>query len=297
MSIFEELRSATAEVAASAGRAVVRIGRAGGRGAGIVTGDGVVVTSAHNVRGGQVTITFPGGREAIGTVKGVDADGDLAVIDVDTAGASAIAWSESELTVGDAVFAPALPLGGTGLRVTLGAVSATGAAFRGPRGRLITDAVEHSAPLGRGSSGGPLVDEAGRLVAINTHRPGEGLYLAIPATAALRTRVEALARGESPNRRRLGVGLAPPHVARRLRGAVGLEPRDGVLVREVAEGSPAAAAGVQRGDLVVAAGGAAVDSIDALLTAVDGAGDSLELRVVRGADEITVTVEWSGPGE
>ena len=291
MSIFDELRTATATVATSAGAAVVRVGRAGGRGAGIVTAPGVVVTSAHNVRGEELTVTFPGGREEVGAVKGVDADGDLAVVAVDTGDVAPIAWSDAEIGLGDTVFAPVVPLGGAEVRVTVGTVSARQAAFRGPRGRLISDAVEHTAPLGRGSSGGPLVDPEGRLVAINTHRPGGGLYLALPVTADLRTRIDALARGESPARRRLGVALAPPHVARRLRAAVGLEPRDGVLVREVAEGSAAAGAGVQRGDLIVAAGGDPVTSVDALLAAVD-AGDTLALTLVRGAEEITVTVEW-----
>jgi serine protease Do len=297
VSIFEELRTATTSVATTAGRSVVRVGRAGGRGAGFVTQAGLVVTSAHNLRGDEVTVTFPGGREATGTVKGVDADGDVAVVAVDTGDATPIEWSDTPPVLGDAVFAPAIPLWASEIRVTSGSVSATGAAFRGPHGRLITDAVEHTAPLGRGSSGGPLVDVSGRLVGINTHRPGEGLYLALPATEALRSRVADLGRGESPQRRRLGVALAPPHVARRLRAAVGLEPRDGVLVREVGDATPAAAAGLQRGDLIVAAGGAPVSSVDALASAVDASADRLELQVVRGAAEVTVTVEWSHPGE
>ena len=79
------------------------------------------------------------------------------------------------------MFALALPAGGGGVRVTFGTVSSLGRNFRGPRGRLITDGIEHTAPLGRGSSGGPLVDPEGRLLGINTHRPGDGLYLALPA--------------------------------------------------------------------------------------------------------------------
>ena len=112
--------------------------------------------------------------------------------------------------------------GGRGLRVSFGTVSGVGRTFRGPRGRRIAGALEHTAPLGRGSSGGPLVDAEGRLVGINTHRLGEGFYLALPAGAALKTRVDALARGESASRVQLGVGLAPSHVARRLRRSVGL---------------------------------------------------------------------------
>jgi serine protease Do len=295
MSLLDELTTATTQVLEGAGGAVVRIGRAEGRGAGIVVGAGVVVTSAHNLRGDETTVTFADGRSVTATVKGVDADGDLAVLAVDTGDASPITWADEGVAPqGAPVFALALPSGGGGVRVTFGTVSSVGRNFRGPRGRLITDGIEHSAPLGRGSSGGPLVDTDGRLVAINTHRPGDGLYLALPASAALRSRVDALSRGEAPTRRRLGVALAPPHVARRLRAAVGLEPRDGVLVREVADDSPAATAGLQRGDLIVAAGGQPVGSIDALLAAVDGVGPdgALSLQVVRGVEELDVVVHF-----
>jgi len=196
--------------------------------------------------------------------------------------------------LGAPVLALALPAGGGGVRVTFGTISSVGRSFRGPRGRLITDGVEHTAPIGRGSSGGPLVDLDGRLLAINTHRPGDGLYLALPVTEARRARIDALTRGESPSRRRLGVALAPPHVARRLRAAVGLPARDGVLIRDVAEGGPGAAASLVRGDLIVAAAGAPVGSIDDLLAAVDGVGDAgtLLLRVVRGTDEVDITVRF-----
>jgi serine protease Do len=294
MSLFEELTAATGRAVAAAGGAVVRIGRAEGRGTGIVVDSGTVVTSAHNLRGDEVTVTFGDGRSATGTVKGTDSDGDLAVIAVDTGDATPVTWADASPLLGAPVLALALPAGSSGVRVTVGIVSAVGRSFRGPRGRLITDSIEHTAPLGRGSSGGPLVDTDGRLVAINTHRPGDGFYLARPGTDALRARLDALARGESPARRRLGVALAPAHTARRLRAAVGLEARDGVLVREVAEGSPAASAGLLRGDLIVAAAGNPVGSIDDLLSAVDGVGDDgrLSLRVVRGTAELDVDVRF-----
>jgi serine protease Do len=294
MSLLDELTAATARVLTAAGGAVVRIGRAEGRGAGIVVAPGSVVTSAHNLRGEEVTVTFSDGRAVTGTVKGVDSDGDLAVIAVDTGNVAPISWSDTAPALGAPVLALALPAGGGGVRVTFGTISSVGRSFRGPRGRLITDGVEHTAPIGRGSSGGPLVDLDGRLLAINTHRPGDGLYLALPVTEARRGRVDALARGESPTRRRLGVGLAPPHVARRLRAAVGLPARDGVLIRDVAEGGPGAAAGLVRGDLIVAAAGQPVGSIDDLLGAVDGVGEegTLLLRVVRATEEVDVTVRF-----
>jgi serine protease Do len=295
MSVFEEIAAAAGGVNASANPSVVRVGRHGGRGAGVVIGQGSVLTSAHNLRGKEVTITFPEGRSELGEVAAVDLEGDLAVVSVDTGSAAPLAWVDEPgegPSLGSVVFAVGPVPGFGGNRVTVGFVSATGVAFRGPRGRLITDGFEHTAFVGRGSSGGPLVDAGGRLLGINTHRPGDGSYLAIPATAALKARVEALTRGEAPTRRRLGVAIAPAHVARRLRAAVGLPEREGVLIRDVGEGSPAETAGLRRGDLVVAIGSDPVDSIDSLSRALDalGSADHIEVTVVRGAEEVTVSV-------
>ena len=152
------------------------------------------------------------------------------------------------------MFALADP-GGRGLRTSFGLVTATGRSFRGPRGRRIRGSIEHSAPLPRGSSGGPLVDVEGRLLGINSVRMEGGLLLALPADAALRGVADALGRGEAPARPRLGLALAPPRAARRMRAAVGLPEREGLLVRGVEAGSPAERAGLQQGDLLVAAGG------------------------------------------
>jgi S1-C subfamily serine protease len=115
-----------------------------------------------------------------------------------------------------------------------------------------------------------------------------GLILALPTDAALRERADALARGEESARPRLGVAIAPPHVARRLRRAVGLPERDGLLVRWVEDGSPADRAGIEKGDLIVAAGGEEVSRIDDLEPLLTG--ESLTLTVVRGADERDVQV-------
>lgn len=292
MSRADDTATAVATIAERVGPGVLNIGRDGGRGAGLILRAGLVVTSAHNLRGSTVTIGFGDGRIATGEVLGMDIEGDLAVIGVETGELSAVPWpplASGAPALGQEVFAVGSLAGGP--RVTAGRVSALGAAFRGPRARLITDAIEHTAVVGRGSSGGPLVDAEGNLVAINTHRPGDGLYLAIPATEAVRRSVEALAAGQAPTGRRLGVALAPPYVARRLRAAVGLEERDGLLVRDVEEGSPAAGR-LQKGDLIVGAAGRPVESIDALLAAVDGAAGSLRLTVVRGAAEVDVDIPF-----
>jgi S1-C subfamily serine protease len=288
MSILEELSSAIRDVSDGAGSAVVGIGRRT-RGSGIVIADGRVLTNAHNLRGDEVTVTFRDGRSTRGQVRGIDSDGDLAVIEVDTTGATPLAWSDAEPAIGDIVFG--LASSGSGpARVTAGTVSAIERTFRGPGGSRIGGSVEHTAPLAPGSSGGPLVDSAGRLVGINTNRIGEGFYLARPADAALRASVEALGRGESISRPRLGIAVAPSFVAKRLRRSVGLAERDGLLVRGVEDGSPAARAGIREGDLLIEAAGRTLDEPDVLPEILAEVGLPIELKIVRGDEERTISV-------
>jgi serine protease Do len=292
-SILEQLQQEIVGAAERVGPSVVGIGRGWGRGSGVVIAPGRVLTNAHVLRGEEVGVRFRDGDAVAGRVAGFDAELDIAVIAVETGDAPPIAWEPAvvaEVANGMPVFALADP-GGRGLRTTFGFVSAAGRAFRGPRGRRISGTIEHTAPLPRGASGGPVVDAAGRLLGINAVRLEGGLILAIPADAALRTRVDALGRGEAPARPRLGVALAPPRAARRLRGAVGLEVRDGLLVRAVLEGSPAEAAGIRRGDLLVSAGGRELTSVDDLLDALEAVGSgTLEVVLVRGSEELTVPV-------
>jgi S1-C subfamily serine protease len=289
MTVIEELQTAVSSTAAKVGPSIVGIGR-GTRGSGIVFAAGKVLTNAHNLRGDEVTVTFADGRRIRGTVAGWDGDGDLAIIDVDTADAAPLTWAESaDLAVGTAVFGAGASHGG-GTRVTFGLVSAVARAFRGPGGRRIDGSVEHTAPLASGSSGGALLNAAGELVGINTNRIGEGFYLALPADAGLRSRVDALARGESPTRPRLGVAVAPAHVARRLRRSVGLPPRDGILVRGVEGDSLAATAGLEAGDLIVEAGGHAITDADDLHAALGTVEFPFELKLVRGTEERTVEI-------
>ncbi len=289
MSIIDDIGTAVRTASEAVGPSIVGIGR-DGRGSGVVIADGQVLTNAHNLRGGEVTVRFADGRSTPGTVTGVDGDGDLAVVSVDTAGARAIDWGAGDnLTIGAPVFGAAATVGG-GVRVTFGLVSSVSRSFRGPGGRRIAGSVEHTAPMAPGSSGGAIVNSAGKFLGLNTNRIGEGFYLALPADAALKTRVEALGRGESAERPRLGVAIAPSHVARRLRRSVGLADREGILVRGVEDGSLADAAGVEAGDLIVSAGGSPVRDADDLHEALGTLKAPFELGLVRGAEDRTVTV-------
>ena len=274
---------------------VVSVGR-DGRGTGFVVADGRVLTNAHNLRDRTTSITFDDGRVTQAEVAGIDVDGDLVVLAVDTAGAPTLTWGDSN-SVADGSGADSAGRGGGRLRITRGDVTGVDAEFRGPRGRTIRGGLEHTAPMARGASGGPVVDAAGAVVAINTHRAGEGFYLARLADDALQNRVAKLVAGERVETPKLGVTLAPSAVAQKLRAAVGLSPRDGLLVRAVAADSAAAAAGIKEGDLIVGAGDTAVVTIDDLHTALDAAvvasSQSLQLRLVSGETERETTVTWA----
>src|SRR5256714_1501233 len=142
-----------------------------------------------------------------------------------------------------------------------------------------------------GASGGPPVDPDGLVLGLNAVRMEGGLIVALPADAALRERADGLTRGETPVRPRLGVAIAPAYIARRLRRAVGLPEREGLLVRWVEEGGPADQAGIEKGDLIVSAAGEPVARVDDLQPRVEAAaGDELDLTLVRGIEEREVTV-------
>ena len=294
MGALDGIQEEIQRVAERVGNAVVGIGQRWGVGSGVVLGKDQVLTNAHNVRGNEVTVTFPDGHTAGGRVLGHDADGDLAVIGVETGDLPAIEWaSDGTPGIGAPVFALSNP-GGRGLRVTLGFITGVERSFRGPRGRRITGSIEHDAPLLPGSSGGPIVSAEGRLLGLNTHRLGEGFYLAIPADENLRTRVDALASGETKGRVRLGIGVAPPHVAKGLRRAVGLPEAEGLLVRLVEDDSPASRAGLATGDLIVQAAGQPVRDVDDLFEAIAAADGVIQLIIWRGTDERAVEVQLGG---
>ena len=141
-----------------------------------------------------------------------------------------------------------------------------------------------------------MLNAAGEVVGINTHRVGDGFYLARAADEALRARISELVEGRSVQRRTLGVAIAPGNVASQLRQAVGLPERDGVLVRGVDESGPAGRAGVLVGDLIVGLGDTPIASVDDLQDALDSVNaESVQLALVRGVEDVTVTVTFAEP--
>ncbi len=290
MSLLAELSSSAQSVLTKVGPAVVTIGR-DGRGTGVVIAPGKVLTNVHNLRDRTTSVTFADGSTAQATMAGADADGDLVVLDVETGTVAPATWAERAPQPGEIVFA--LSRGGHRSRISFGMVTSTDFEFQGPRGRQVQGGVEHTAVLARGSSGGPLTNAEGYVVGLNTHRTGRGFYVARPVDASLRSTIDQLAAGTSITRPRLGVALVPPAVAAKLRAAVGLPERDGLLVRGVETESPAARAGIVDGDLLVAVGETPLTSLDDLYDALAGATESVTLTVVRGTEERSVEVSFA----
>ena len=300
MDVLQAIESGIATAAERTGPAVVGRGTGWDVGSGFVVAPGEILVTAHGLRSEETSVSFADGRRAGARVIGSDREYGLALVAADTGDLEPVPWkagTDGEEVeppgIGRPVVALASP-GGRGLRATLGFVACAPRSFRGPRGRRLSGGIEHTAPLPRGSAGGPLVDLDGRLLGINAVRTGGGLILAVAADNALRQRLDGLREGQAFPARRLGVAVAPPRVARRLRGAVGLPEREGLLVRGVEEESAGQRAGVRPGDLIVAVDGREVSGVDVLHEALDGLAPRTPLRlgVVRGADELELAVDF-----
>jgi serine protease Do len=303
MTDFQELTEAVAAVRRRGLGAVVGIGSHPPFGTGLVLAEGRILTSAHNLRWEGRSVHFADGRqERVETVVR-DPGFDLAVATVPTGAVAPIAWGLPAVDLGRPVLAAARP-GRQPLRLTVGLVSAVEEA--GPKdaaadGGELTGWFEHTAPLPRGASGGPVFDASGAVVGVNTRRQGEGFYWALVVGADLRARLELLAAGGTPESGWLGVALLPPEMAVRLREAVGLEGRRGALVRQVVPGGPAEQAGLRRGDLLLRIGDLEMRSGRELRTAIAHLvpGSKIQVQLLRGAGEMTleVTVASAPAGE
>ena len=246
-------------------------------------------------------MSFADGRRERAELAGSDADLDLAVLAVDTGDAPAVRWEPAEAPgIGAPVVALANP-GGRGLRATLGFVSSGERSFRGPRGRRIRGAIEHTAPLPRGSSGGPLVDPDGNLLGVNSLRLDGGLILAVPAERG----GEASASCCSPAARRpRRTGSAWRSPRRAWRGACAARSAcpsaTACSCARWRTAAPATGAGLEPGDLIVASAGSRSDGVESLYTrarlGAGGAAASSSSTVVRGTDERTVTATLRGEG-
>jgi serine protease Do len=261
----------------------------------IVDANGYIVTNNHVVEGAtQITVTLSDRREFNAKVVGADPKTDLAVVKIDAKNLPALKWAEYEkLQVGDLVLAVGSPFG-LSSTVTLGIISALG---RGNVGIAdYEDFIQTDAAINPGNSGGALVNLNGELIGINTaifSRTGgsEGIGFAIPSSIALDI-VESLQKTGKVVRGWMGVAIQEitPALAKSFKLP---EQRKGVLISDVNENGPSHAAGIKRGDVVIAFNGKEVLNVSQLrnLVARTMVGKDAQVKVLRDGKEQTIAVK------
>jgi S1-C subfamily serine protease len=257
-----------------------------GAGSGFLfTPDGLIVTSSHVVeRARAVGVVLPDGRSFDADVIGQDAATDLAVLRISGGPFPWLQLGDSAaIRVGQVAIAIGNPFGFQH-SVTSGVVSALGRSLRGRTGRLIDDVIQTDAALNPGNSGGPLVTTAGDVIGVNTAiiMPAQGLSFAI-ASNTVRFVASRLVKDGRVRRSYIGVAGERIPVPRRLAREHALAVQSGIRVHAVEPASPAAAAGVQEGDLIVSFAGAAVTGVDDLhrLLDEDRIGRPAQMAVLR----------------
>lgn len=255
----------------------------------VISEDGVIVTNSHVVADAtSISVTMSDGTTMPAQILGRAASEDIAVLKVDGDNLPVAELGDSRaVEVGDRVVAigNALGLPG-GPTVTEGIVSALDRTITTDRGARLADVIQTDAAINPGNSGGPLLDGQGRVIGINTAGAtnGQNIGFAIGISGAQET-IDALASGETITRPFVGVQTAP--VNEQVQQQFGLGTDSGALVMGVTPGSPAEAAGVRPGDVIVRFAGDAVGSPDDLASALEGRepGEQLELTVQRGQGE------------
>ena len=272
--------------------ASLRVRVPGGMGAGsasVITADGFLLTSAHVVDGAErVEALFADGTEIRADVVGRDPLSDLAVLRTRGAVPPPIPLGDaSQLKVGQLVVALGNPLGLAG-SVTAGIVSALGRSLPTRAGRVVDEVIQTDAALNPGNSGGVLSDSAGHMVGVNTAVAGIGLGLAVPINATTTGLITTLMTRGRVRRAWLGIAGAQSPLPPALADKVGRH--YGLRVAQVVPESPAAQAGLLRGDIVVAVGGEPVvtsTTIQRLM--VEGViGQRLEITVWRNGALVDV---------
>ena len=260
----------------------------------IIRSDGYILTNNHVIDGAtDITVTLLDKREFKAKVIGTDAKTDLGVVKVDTKGLPALALADSsKVRVGDIALAMGTPFG-LGQTVTMGIISAKGRNGLGIEG--YEDFIQTDAAINPGNSGGALVDVRGDLIGINTAiltRGGgnQGVGFAIPINLAKSVMDQVIAHGKV-TRGYMGVG--PEDISPAMAKAFHLTDMRGVLIGNVEPGSPAAQAGIQRGDIVYEINGERVEDSNQLRLRISSTapGTTVRLKILHDGAERTVSIK------
>ncbi|MBA1158034.1 trypsin-like peptidase domain-containing protein [Microvirga mediterraneensis] len=257
-----------------------------------ISADGYVVTNNHVVENGsQVTVTMDDGKELSAKVIGTDPKTDLALLKVEGNDFPYVRLAPQKARIGDWVLAVGNPfgLGGT---VTAGIVSAQ---HRDIGSGPYDDFIQIDAPVNKGNSGGPTFNLSGEVVGVNTaiYSPSGGsvgIAFAIPASTVEQV-VASLKDKGSVTRGFIGVQMQP--VTKEIAEAIGLKEPKGALVAEALKDSPAAKAGVQTGDTIIAVDGEPIKEAKDLSRKIANVapGKSVSLTLWRQGQERTVKLE------
>jgi serine protease Do len=256
----------------------------------IIDPSGIIVTNDHVIRGAsQIHIVLADGRQLDAEVIGGDADADLAVLKVNTKTPlpSAKLGTSADLMIGESVVAIGSPLG-LKKTVTVGVVSALGRTIR-HEDRVFNDFIQTDASINPGNSGGPLLNIDGEVIGINSAiiAAAQNIGFAIPADKVRRIVNELTQFGKV---RPAWVGLDVQPLTLELSRRLGWDRTYGALITSVDEGSPAAAAGVQRGDIVVQVGSTQIEDADDLRSRLRGvtAKSQVAMKLFRAGQEVSL---------
>ncbi|MCC7358893.1 MAG: trypsin-like peptidase domain-containing protein [Anaerolineales bacterium] len=300
-----DINSAVEDAAAKVGPAVVTVindlgggQRASGSGV-FISADGYLVTNNHVVEGNQsLQVIYQDGATVDARLIGTDPYADIAVLKVAGQIPAYAAFGNSDvLRQGETVLAIGSPLGDFRNTVTVGVVSATGRALDTAANFQMTDLIQTDAAINHGNSGGPLVNLAGQIVGINTlvlrssgtsSDQAEGLGFAIASNTVQATAQQLIEKG-FVSHPYLGISWdsVTPDIAQRYR----LGADWGVYVTTVSDDSPAAAAGLRKGDIITAVDDIHIDETHAFINTLwaHAAGESVTLTVVRDQQTLTLT--------
>jgi S1-C subfamily serine protease len=263
----------------------------GGGSASVITPDGYLLTSAHVVAGTRsAEATFADGTTVAADIAGRDELSDLAVLKARGAVPEPVTMGRAEdLQVGQLVVAIGNPLGLAG-SVTAGIVSGLGRSLPTKSGRVVDEVIQTDAALNPGNSGGVLADGRGRMVGVNTAVAGVGLGLAVPINVSAHKIIAALMH--TGRVRRAWLGIAGAHIPVPPAAAAKLGTTHGLQIANVVAGSPAAEAGLRRGDIVVSVDGRNVVTATAIqqLMVEDAIARRIEMTVWRNGALVDVFV-------
>jgi serine protease Do len=262
-----------------------------GLGSGVIIDPaGIIVTNDHVIRGAsQIHIVLADGRQLDAEVIGSDADADLAVLKVNTKQPlpAAKLGTSSDLMIGETVVAIGSPLG-LKKTVTQGVVSALGRTIR-QEDRVFNDFIQTDASINPGNSGGPLLNIDGEVIGINSAiiASAQNIGFAIPADKVRRIVSELTQYGKV---RPAWVGLDVQPLTLEMSRRLGWERTYGALITAVDEGSPAASAGVQRGDIVEMVGSTQVEDADDLRSRLRGltAKSQVSMKLFRAGQDVAI---------